>query len=73
MQYKNRVAKIHAKGTLNTYVPWLNLSGAWLEKAGFDVGDNIAIAVRKNAIKITVALKAPKQQEHDEYFEPQWD
>ena len=65
MQSKNRIAKIHAKGVPrlceSKTVPWLNLSGVWLEEAGFDVGDNIAIAVEKNTITITVAQKAPPQ------------
>lgn len=64
MQSKNRAAKIHAKGVPRLYevktVPWLNLSGNWLEEAGFEVGDEIAIAIEKNAITITVAQKAPK-------------
>lgn len=77
MQCKTRIAKIHAKGAPRTEhsktVPWLNLSGVWLEKAGFDVGDNIAIAVRKNTIKITVTGKAPKHQDPDESIETEWD
>lgn len=64
MRCKNRTAKIHAKGVPRTCewktVPWLNLSGVWLEKAGFEVGDNITISVSRNAITIKVAQKAPK-------------
>jgi Toxin SymE, type I toxin-antitoxin system len=64
MQSKSKTAKIHEKGVERTYgwksVPWLNLSGIWLEKAGFDIGDSIAIAVTRNKIVITVAEKAPK-------------
>ena len=65
MQSKSKTAKIHEKGVERTYgwksVPWLNLSGIWLEKAGFDIGDSITIAVTPNKIVITVAEKAPKR------------
>lgn len=64
MQSKSKIAKIHEKGVERSYgwktVPWLNLSGVWLEKAGFDIGDSIAITVSSNKILITVTEKAPK-------------
>ncbi|HVI46354.1 MAG TPA: SymE family type I addiction module toxin [Chitinophaga sp.] len=73
MQSKNKTAKIHKKGVPQTYgwktVPWLNLSGVWLEKAGFDIGDSIAIEVAPNKIMITVAEKAPKPPKLDYSFD----
>ncbi|HEY8918754.1 MAG TPA: SymE family type I addiction module toxin, partial [Chitinophaga sp.] len=61
MQSKSKTVKIHEKGVERSYgwktVPWLNLSGVWLEKAGFDIGDSIAIAVSPNQITITIAEK----------------
>ncbi|MBV7532997.1 SymE family type I addiction module toxin [Chitinophaga sp. sic0106] len=34
------------------YVPWLNIRGLWLEKAGFHVGDPIEITVEKGVLII---------------------
>lgn len=63
-QSSKRSAKLHYKSTprLCEYkqVPWLNLSGLWLEKAGFNVGDNISISVAKKTLVITVVRKAPR-------------
>ena len=33
-------------------VPWLNVSGVWLQKAGFRVGDPVEITVKKNQLII---------------------
>lgn len=32
--------------------PWLNVSGAWLEEAGFKVGDQVEITVEDNLLII---------------------
>lgn len=33
-------------------VPWLNVSGVWLEQAGFSAGDQVEITVRKHQLII---------------------
>lgn len=33
-------------------VPWLNVSGMWLEQAGFGIGDQVEITVRQNKLII---------------------
>lgn len=33
-------------------VPWLNISGLWLEQAGFKVGDQLEITVGSRVLKI---------------------
>lgn len=33
-------------------VPWLNISGLWLEQAGFKVGDQLEILVGRRVLKI---------------------
>lgn len=33
-------------------IPWLNISGLWLEEAGFKVGDAIEIRVEQNTLTI---------------------
>jgi len=63
-QQLNRKAKLHFKNVPRECkyktVPWLNLSGLWLEQAGFEIGDQIDISVSKDTLVITVASKAPK-------------
>ncbi|MEI3800377.1 MULTISPECIES: SymE family type I addiction module toxin [unclassified Chitinophaga] len=63
-QQYHRKAKLHYKSVprLCEYkrVPWINLSGFWLEKAGFEIGDNIAISVTKETLIIKIENKAPR-------------
>lgn len=33
-------------------VPWLNVSGIWLRKAGFEVGDQVEITIKPNELHI---------------------
>jgi hypothetical protein len=51
-----RRAKLHYKSVprIGSYitVPWINLSGHWLAKAGFRIGDIITITVRRNSLQI---------------------
>lgn len=34
-------------------VPWLNVSGVWLEAAGFKIGDLVQITIENNTLIIT--------------------
>lgn len=49
-------ARIHYKNIQTTHgyntVPWLNLSGAWLEMAGFPISTAIMVTVFKKKIVI---------------------
>ena len=55
-----RKVKLHSKyrdlaaGRWPSYrqVPWLNVSGVWLERAGFHAGDQVEITVTKNQLVI---------------------
>jgi len=53
---QSKKVKLHYKSVprLHHYerVPWLNLSGRWLEKAGFHIGDVIAVSVSKNTLTV---------------------
>ncbi|PVD49352.1 hypothetical protein DC498_25475 [Terrimonas sp.] len=53
---KNRPSG-HGGWLCNTYkaVPWLNVSGLWLEQAGFKVGDAVEITVEQNTLIIKTA------------------
>lgn len=47
---QNRVSRASCTGLKQ--VPWLNVSGAWLERAGFGVGARVEITVRENELVI---------------------
>ncbi|RXK81267.1 SymE family type I addiction module toxin [Filimonas effusa] len=36
-------------------VPWINLSGVWLQNAGFNTGDTISISIEENCLIISKA------------------
>jgi len=49
--------KLHYKSRLNTQrlnrdVPWLNVSGLWLERAGFAAGRQVEIVVENRKLTI---------------------
>jgi len=59
MAKQTRLIKLHGKyrpvsGHYNggRDVPWLNISGLWLEQAGFKVGDQLEILVGRRVLKI---------------------
>ena len=52
-------AKLHGKHRSSSYrssvgrnLPWLNLSGLWLEQAGFPIGQPIEISVENRKLTI---------------------
>ena len=61
MKKHTRIGKMHYKTVPNKQglwpyfvrCPWLNLSGQWLVKAGFQVGEPIIITVSKNKLVVT--------------------
>ena len=48
--------KLHGKYRRRTkranHVPWLNVSGLWLERAGFDVGQSVEIVIENRKLII---------------------
>lgn len=42
---------LHTKRELQQ-VPWLNVSGLWLERAGFKTGDQVEITIDNNQLII---------------------
>lgn len=52
-------SKLHERGEWHNrryvFFPWLNVSGKWLEKAGFRTGDQVAIEVSDGKLTITKA------------------
>lgn len=61
--YKERQVKLHPKyspriATNDKIVPWLTLSGLWLEKAGFNIGDVMAVTVKDDRIVVKRIRKA---------------
>jgi toxic protein SymE len=64
----SRKVKLHAKwrelqtswpGGKN--VPWLNVSGVWLEQAGFHVGDRVEITIVENQLIINPVSNGDKR------------
>jgi toxic protein SymE len=51
-----RRVKLHSKyralQNSSKQVPWLNISGVWLEKAGFKAGDQVEITIKNNLLII---------------------
>lgn len=80
MKIQTRLGKMHYKTVPNKQglwpnfirTPWLNLSGHWLEKAGFPVGEPIVITVLKNKLIISKiktetndSAKKERYEQHD--------
>jgi toxic protein SymE len=56
---KTRKVRLHGKyrslqrgWPAGKYVPWLNVNGVWLERAGFKVGDAVEITVENRMLII---------------------
>lgn len=54
LQPKSRVSQESFTGFKS--VPWLNVSGVWLEHAGFKAGDTVTIIVEPNQLIIKSGL-----------------
>ncbi|MBE7169523.1 MAG: type I addiction module toxin, SymE family [Williamsia sp.] len=59
MEKRTKKVKLHAKyrALRNSWpagkeVPWLNVSGIWLEAAGFKKGDQVEITIEQNTLII---------------------
>lgn len=61
LKEKVRQVKLHSRfravqrgctGSGYKEIPWLNVSGIWLEQAGFPVGDAVEITVEQNTLLI---------------------
>ena len=48
--------KAHPRDRGHKYLPWLNLSGVWLEQAGFAIGDQLEITVNDGYLTIKKQL-----------------
>ncbi len=60
-----KVGKTLRKGLMIDYeVPKLSLSGLWLQKAGFSIGDYAELLIRRDLIVVTPieSFKANKQE-----------
>ena len=52
---KLKISSLYAKALWKkpTHKPKLILSGDWLQKAGFEIGESVTISVNKNQLIIT--------------------
>jgi len=60
METQFKRIKLQSKYYIPTYrssigrnLPWLNLSGLWLERAGFGVGQTVEIVIENRKLTIT--------------------
>jgi toxic protein SymE len=44
-------------------VPWLNVSGVWLEELGFKIGDTVSITTREKLLIIELLEGEAKEQQ----------
>lgn len=51
IQYRNRVSR--SNYGRYTAVPWINLSGLWLEQQGFSIGSVLDVELEENRIILT--------------------
>jgi Toxin SymE, type I toxin-antitoxin system len=51
-----RILKIYniKKSRYRKTVPWINLSGMWLNEAGFAIGQEIKVTIRKQLLVIEI-------------------
>ncbi|MFZ4863223.1 SymE family type I addiction module toxin [Sphingobacterium sp. Mn56C] len=52
VQGKFRPSQSRCMGATGKNVPWLNLSGIWLEEAGFNIGDLVRVVSRSGLLLI---------------------
>lgn len=68
VQQKIRQVKLQPKhrpvNGKNKNVPWLNVSGVWLEELGFKVGDVVRISTREKLLIIEPAEPAEVEARH---------
>jgi len=50
LQSRVRVSRKHFSGYKT--VPWLNLSGVWLERNGFNAGDSVEVSISNRQLVI---------------------
>lgn len=67
-EHKSRQVKLQPKHRSlnggNKNVPWLNVSGVWLEELGFKVGDVVRISTRDKLLIIEPAEPAEVEARH---------
>ena len=49
-KYRNVEGSLYSKPL--RAIPWLNISGVWLEEAGFNAGDAVEITIKENTLII---------------------
>ncbi|SEA14429.1 Toxin SymE, type I toxin-antitoxin system [Arachidicoccus rhizosphaerae] len=58
-KFRESQSRLMFKRGSNKIVPWLTVSGLWLAKLGFNVGDMVNITMDNNKIIIEPAEKNP--------------
>jgi toxic protein SymE len=68
LQGKLRVSQKHL--SRSKFVPWLTLSGVWLQRNGFNIGDKLRIVPREKLLLIEV-VEEPAEPETVQEIQPQ--
>lgn len=66
IQAKYRPSQSRCMGASGKDVPWLNLSGVWLEEAGFNIGDTVRV-VRRSGLLLIERIEFSEEKEQAEY------
>ena len=48
MKYRRKVSYLNNRSSVNRAVPFVRLSGKWLEEIGFNIGSSFIIAIHKS-------------------------
>jgi len=61
MSYQTRQITVHSKHLKTKPVPWITLSGIWLDDLGFAIGDKVNIIVREHLLIIELPVGKDKE------------
>ncbi len=67
VQAKYRPSQSRCMGASGKNVPWLNLSGVWLEEAGFNIGDMVSVVRRSGLLLLERIEFSDEEKEQEEY------
>lgn len=64
IQGKYRASQSKCLGASGKEVPWLNLSGLWLEQSGFNIGDCVRV-VSRSGLLVIERIEQSNQDQQD--------
>ncbi len=52
IKLSSKYREVKGEGRVMKVIPWLNVSGVWLEEAGFNAGDQVEITITNHTLTI---------------------